>query len=142
RIPQSFRQNRQALQCSPHMKTTPASTTNSMNRSYCPLALLLIPLAFACFGLAPQARAVCQEGCFTNQNTVLGDNALLTNMGMFNTAIGSTALLNNTGSYNTATGSNVLLNNTTGLYNTAVGHAALVANTTASDNTAIGFETL
>jgi hypothetical protein len=96
----------------------------------------------ACFALSPQARATCQEGCLTNQNTVLGDDALLNNTGMFNTAIGSTALLNNTGSYNTATGSNVLLNNTTGFYNTAAGHAALVANTTGSDNTAIGFESL
>jgi hypothetical protein len=31
---------------------------HSMNRSHCPLALLLIPLAFACFALAPTARAV------------------------------------------------------------------------------------
>jgi hypothetical protein len=106
------------------------------------ILLLLIPLALACFGLAPQARAACQEGCLTDQNTVLGDDALLSNSGMFNTAIGSNALLNNSGSYNTATGSNVLLNNATGFYNTAAGHAALVANTTGSDNTAIGFETL
>jgi Chaperone of endosialidase len=104
---------------------------------------VLIALMLGCFGLLPQARAVCQEGCLTDQNTVLGDDALLNNTGMFNTAIGSNGLLNNTtGSYNTATGSNVLLNNTTGFYNTATGHAALVAKTTGSDNTAIGFEAL
>jgi hypothetical protein len=36
---------------------------------------VLITLALACFALVPQARAVCQEGCLTNQNTVLGDAA-------------------------------------------------------------------
>ena len=114
-----------------------------MNRTPYRLGLLLIPLALGCFALSPKAQAVCQEGCLMDQNTVLGDDALLNNTGMFNTVIGSDALLNNTaGSYNTATGSNVLLNNTTGFYNTAAGHAALVASTSGSDNTAIGFEAL
>ena len=72
-------------------------------------AFLLIALTLGCFGLSPQARATCQNACLTDQNTVLGDDALLNNTGMFNTAIGSNTLLNNTaGSYNTATGSNVL----------------------------------
>ena len=64
-----------------------------MNRFACPLALLLIPLALACFALSPQARAVCKEGCLTNANTVLGDDALILNTtGFQNTAFGSQAL--------------------------------------------------
>src|SRR5437667_399183 len=66
-----------------------------MNRS--PLRVfLLIPFALACFALSPQARAVCQEGCLTNQNTVLGDDALLNNTGANNTAVGFDALFSNT----------------------------------------------
>ena len=33
--------------------------------------------AFACFAFSPEADAACQEGCLTNNNTVLGDDALL-----------------------------------------------------------------
>jgi hypothetical protein len=41
---------------------------------------VLIALTLGCFGLSPQARAVCQEGCDTdNNNTVLGDDALVNN---------------------------------------------------------------
>jgi len=70
-----------------------------MNRS--PLrAFLLLPFVLACFALSPQARAVCQEGCLTNQNTVPGDDALLNNTGIQNTAIGFQALFSNTGGYN------------------------------------------
>src|SRR5215471_18824084 len=72
------------LQAFSHMKTT----TLQLNHMSCPLVLLLIPLALACFALPPQARATCQEGCFTIENTVLGDNALMNNAGSFNTAIG------------------------------------------------------
>jgi hypothetical protein len=97
-----------------------------MNRS--PLrAFLLIPFALACFALSPQARAVCQEGCLTNQNTVLGEDALLSNT---------------TGHNNTATGFNALLNNTTGFGNTAHGWGALYSNTTSGGNTANGVEAL
>jgi hypothetical protein len=42
---------------------------------------VLIALTLVCFVLSPQARAVCQEGCLTNQNTVLGDDALLNKTG-------------------------------------------------------------
>src|SRR5713226_9289324 len=57
------------LQNSAHMKTTTLPLRNLMNRS--PLrAFLLIPFVLACFGLSPQARAVCQEGCdLSNNNT-------------------------------------------------------------------------
>jgi len=42
--------------------------TQSKNTTILPL---LIALTLGCFGLSPQARAVCQEGCLGQQNTVL-----------------------------------------------------------------------
>jgi hypothetical protein len=81
-------------------------------------SLLLIPLALtaACFALAPQARAVCQQGCdLSRANTFLGDDVLT-----FNT----------TGQLNTATGARALYSNTTGMFNTASGYNALYSNTT------------
>jgi hypothetical protein len=115
--------------------------TQSKNTTILPV---LIALTLGCFALSPQARAVCQEGCLTNQNTALGDDALLNNStGGNNTAIGFNALFSNTtGSVNTATGLNALLSNTTGVENTATGVSALVFNTTGSDNTATGVEAL
>ena len=84
---------------------------------------VLIALTLGCFGLSPQARAVCQEGCLTNDNTVLGDDALLNNTtGIDNTAIGFNALFSNTtGCGNTAIGVDALCSNTTGVGNTATG---------------------
>jgi hypothetical protein len=100
---------------------------------------VLISLMLGGFAVSPQARAACQNGCLTNENTVLGDDALLDNTGDGNTAIGSQALLSNaTGASNTATGSHALLNNTTGNSNTAAGGSALNNNTTGSFNTASG----
>ena len=138
------------------MKTTTSDTTSSMNRSYCRFALV-IPLTLACFALLPQARATCQEGCgIANDNTFLGDDALVNNTtGIDNTAIGFGALSNNTGgfnntatgsgalytntsSWNTATGDNALFSNTVGSENTATGVSALFTNTTGSSNTALG----
>jgi hypothetical protein len=109
------------------------TTTNIM---YPAFALFVL----ACFALSPQARATCQEGCLTNQNTVLGDDALISNTGGDdNTAIGFNALLSNTdGSFNTATGFLALWRNTTGSDNTAFGMTALSLNTTGIRNTAIG----
>jgi len=120
-----------------------------------------IALILACFALSPQARAVCQEGCLTNNNTVLGDDALLNDTGLgnntaigsnalhsnttaeANTAIGSQALRKNTtGESNVATGYQALLRNTTGFQNTAIGTFALIENTTGSNNTATGKEAL
>jgi hypothetical protein len=113
-----------------------------MNRSSS-RAFLLIPLVLACFALSPQARATCQEGCLTNQNTVLGEDALLNNTGDSNTAIGFGALVSNTtGFQNTAIGNEALEFNTTGLWNTAIGHDALVENTTGIANTAVGWGAL
>jgi hypothetical protein len=103
----------------------------------------IIYLAFACFGLSPQARAVCQEGCLTNFNTVLGDDALLNNTGSYNTAIGFKALYGNTtGNENTAIGDSALASNTTGVGNTATGVSALQRNTTGINNLAGGYQAL
>jgi hypothetical protein len=120
------------------MNTTTLPLRHSMNPAPFRLALLLIPLAFACFGLSPIARAVCEQGCLKNDNTVLGDNALLNNTGNDNTAIGANALAaNTTGSTNTAIGSEALANVSTSGNCTAIGYQALF-NNTASQNTAVG----
>jgi hypothetical protein len=132
--------------------------TQSKNTTILPA---LIALTLACFALSPAARAVCREGCLTNQNTVLGDDALrdldfgfantavgfealFFNTGAnFNTGIGAFALqMNTTGIENTAIGYGALPANTTGQYNTATGRSALVVNTTGNNNTATGFEAL
>jgi hypothetical protein len=100
---------------------------------------VLIALILTAFALSPQARATCQEGCLTNFNTVLGDDALLNNTGNLNTAIGAAALINNTSGYNdTASGAFALAHNIDGYNNTATGFNALYNNTGGSDNTATG----
>jgi hypothetical protein len=121
------------------MKTITFPSNNSLNRS--PLrALLLIPVALACFAFSPQARAVCQEGCLSSNNTALGEDALISNTtGFDSTAIGFNALFSNTtGSANTATGWTALQSNTTGFNNTANGSNSLARNTTGINNTATG----
>jgi trimeric autotransporter adhesin len=110
-----------------------------MNRSAL-RGFFLIALAFGWLALSPQARAVCREGCFTNRNTALGNDALLNNTGLFNTAIGFDTLFRNaTGDDNTAVGYFALVTNTTGGSNTATGKSALGLNTTGSNNTAVGY---
>src|SRR5438105_6921654 len=112
------------------------SLTQSKNATILPV---LIALTLAYFALSPQAGAVCQEGCLTNQNTVLGDDALLNNTGEANTATGFQALFNNTtGAFNTANGWHALYSNTDGFNNTAMGLNALLSNTTGTHNTATG----
>ena len=132
-------------------------STNYIHRLLGRSALLLVLVLLACFALSPHARAVCQEGCLTNNNTVLGDDALISvttgfdntalgfealfsvTTGSANTATGWTALQSNTtGFNNTANGSNSLARNTTGINNTATGEGALFLNTTGSQNTADG----
>jgi uncharacterized coiled-coil protein SlyX len=105
---------------------------------------VLIALTLGCFGLLPAARAVCQEGCLTKNNTVLGEDALLSNTtGSGNTAIGFDALLNNTDGFNnTANGAFALSSNTTGPANTANGANALSSNTIGCCNTADGVNAL
>ena len=120
------------------MKTKTLPSRDSITCVPCRLALLLIPLALACFALSAQAQT-CQQGCLGNFNTVLGDDALLNNTtGKHNTAVGFDALLNNNADNNTAIGYNVLVSNTTGDSNTAIGFQALLGNTTGSANTANG----
>src|SRR5262249_3521644 len=98
---------------------------------------LLSAFALACFALVPQARAVCQEGCFAF-NTSLGEDANTTG-GDFDTAIGYHALLNESGlGRNTAIGVEALESNTSGEQNTAVGLDALFLNTTGFGNVAVG----
>jgi hypothetical protein len=110
------------------MKTKTSLIRNSMNRSPLRCSFLLIALMLACFGLSPQAQALCQEGCFGNRNTALGDDALSNNttFGENNTAIGFHALFSNTsGDDNTAVGRGALSSNTLGYLNTAIGFYAL-----------------
>ena len=94
--------------------------TQSKNTTILPV---LIALMLGCFGLSPQARAVCQEGRDSNYNTFLGDDTLINNT---------------TGSLNTANGAFALSSNTTGGANTANGAFALSSNTTGFNNTASG----
>jgi hypothetical protein len=122
------------------MKMTIVASNNPTNRSSCPLVLLVIPLAVACFALLPQAQAVCQQGCDSGSNTFVGDDALVNNTtGLDNTAIGESALSHNaTGYSNTATGFDALGSNVNGSSNTAIGVSALANCTSGSQNTAIG----
>src|SRR5262249_58139712 len=121
------------------MKNKTSLATNSMNRSPVRCGLLLISLVLTYLALSPEARAVCQQGCLTNDNTVLGDDALLSNTGIDNTAIGSNALKTNmNGNFNTAIGFFALFNNTIGQDDTAIGYNALLNNSVGIWNTAIG----
>ena len=118
----------------PHLK-------KSISRSPSRLALLLIPLAFACFGLSPTVRAA--DGDLLNANTAEGAGALhsLTS-GHNNTALGTQALFGlTTGKQNTATGAQALKVNTAD-QNTADGFQALNKNTTGSSNAASGWRAL
>jgi hypothetical protein len=105
--------------------------------------VLLLLLGLSC-ALLPTARATCQNGCLLNENTALGDDALISlTTGTDNTAVGFNALFNNTeGSFNTATGSGALFQNTTGVENTGYGWNALSNNTTGVANTAVGVAAL
>jgi hypothetical protein len=112
-----------------HMKTI-------TNITYPAFALF----ALASFALAPQARAVCQDACLTNQNTVQGDDALFSlTTGFGDTAIGFQALYSNTiGHGNNAIGVQALYSNIDGIDNTAIGYFTLLSNLSGTGNTAIG----
>src|SRR5215469_9386076 len=105
------------------MNTATLPLKHSMNRTPYQLGLLLISLVVGWLALSPKAHATCQQGCLTNENTVLGEDALSSNT---------------TGTDNTATGFQALFNNTIGTANTATGFQALFSNTTGSANTAYG----
>jgi endosialidase-like protein len=129
------------------------TTTNNM---YPAFALFVL----VCLALSPATDAQCPQICDSNQNTAVGDSALISNTGTNNTAIGFSALFNNTtGDINTANGSYALSSNTTGSGNTAMGSyalhlnnigafnvatggSALFYNSTGSDNTATGIDAL
>ena len=133
------------LQSSADMNKSALPLKRSIICQYRSITLLLIPLTLVCFALSPQARAVCQEGCFAQDNTILGDNALLnvTAGDPFNVAIGSEALKNFTsGSVNVAVGDSALENSTSGSLNAAIGGGALFNFDTGNNNTAIGAEAL
>ena len=141
----------------PIIMTTPR-IVKSIGGSPSRLALLLIPLVFACFALSPSTQAVvpAPDGGYPNFTTAEGDNALkaLTtgvgntavgtfslfsvSTGNFNTAVGAGSLDLNQADSNTATGAAALLLNTTGTENTAVGTAALEFNDTGRHNAATG----
>ena len=126
------------------MKEKTSLMQNSISRSPLRHASLVVALLLACFALSPQARATCQEGCLTNNNTVLGDDALLNlTTGTDNTALGFNALLSNTTGYrNTALGSQALTSNTTGVNNVAIGWQTLFSNEDGTSNVAIGYQAL
>jgi hypothetical protein len=130
---------------------TTLTKTNSIHRSPLRRGLLLIPLAFVCFGLAPASQAVlpAPDGGYPGGNTAEGLDALLNlSTGVDNTAIGRQALRSNTdGVDNTATGFQALLSNTGGSFNTATGVGALFANmggafSSGKFNTAYGWHAL
>jgi hypothetical protein len=139
-------------------KTT-GPVRNPFNRSPWWRAFVVVATAFAvaCFALSPPARAVCQEGCLNDENTVLGEDALLslttgtenvalgyhalqgTTTGLNNTATGHSSLSANTVGFNNTANGWHSLQITTGNQNTGVGCDALVNNTTGSNNIAVGF---
>ena len=126
------------------------------------LALLLIPLVFACFALSPAAQAVspAPDGGYPGQDTAEGQNALLNlttggfntangwlslravTTGSFNTGVGAGTLALNIADNNTATGAGALLSNSGGSDNTANGAFALLSNTSGQGNTATGVQAL
>jgi hypothetical protein len=114
----------------------------SIGRSPLRHGFLLIPLALACFGLSPLARAVNPppDTGLGNQNTADGHDALFSlTTGFGNTAVGFDALFSNTtGSDNTADGAYALGRNTTGNNNTALGNRAGQYLTTGNNNIDIG----
>ena len=118
-------------------------------------------IASVILGLRQLTHAQCPELCDSNQNTAVGESALLnTTTGTGNTAVGFEALMSNiSGSFNTAYGlqalsSSLYLGNntaigafaltvsTTGVNNTAIGYQSLSSNTTGLDNTAVGYNAL
>src|SRR5262249_40403445 len=127
------------------MKTKTSVIENSVNRSPLRHCLFLTALALACFALAPQAPAVCQEGCDrANKNTVLGWDALFIGGHIGgNTAIGYHALYSdNFGASNTAVGKDALYSTDGAYFNTGVGAGALSSDTNSGYNTAVGYSAL
>jgi Chaperone of endosialidase len=123
-----------------HMKMTTPIAPGSIQHSFLRRSIIFIPLALVCFAFAPEARATCQDACLTNNNTVHGDDALISvTTGDDNTAIGFQSLYTNTtGRSNTAVGPRTLITNTSGSFNVALGTSAMSHNISGDDNTALG----
>jgi hypothetical protein len=120
--------------------------------------LKAILLLLGCLAFLPEMQAVNPppDGCYPNNNTAEGCNALqslttgtgnaalgsfsllLTSGGSLNTAIGFGTLPLNNADQNTAVGAAALLLNTAGTGNSAFGFGALVTNDSGSSNTAVG----
>jgi hypothetical protein len=99
----------------------------------------ILSTTVATFSLAPLIYGQCPQICDGNENTALGQSALVNNLtGMNNTAIGFQALQNSNANGNTAAGYQALKSNTSGTFNTAYGQQALSSNTTSSEHTAFG----
>jgi len=107
-----------------------------------PVARLLIPLALACFGLAPMAQGVGPDtdGSIPGSNNGEGIGVLISRTtGVWNTGTGFEALSQLTaGNQNTATGLRALTNDTNGGFNTATGVLSLFSNTNGFFNSATG----
>ncbi|PYK37282.1 MAG: hypothetical protein DME60_12700 [Verrucomicrobia bacterium] len=127
-----------------HIINAICSGENSRSRPPLRCGFLLIALVLAWFTLAPQARAVCQEACLTNDNTLFGEDTLINvTTGTDNVALGHSALSSNTtGLNNTATGDDALTVNISGFNNTGIGWHALDSNTIGVKNTGIGCDGL
>ena len=116
----------------------------SINRSPLRLALLVIPLVLACFGLVQNTHALlpppAPDGGYAGGNTAEGDGALFNlTTGLNNTAVGKDALTSDTdGAYNVAIGRSALSANVSGNFNMAIGTEAL-RDSIATYNLAIGF---
>ena len=96
-------------------------------------------MAGVIFSLSQLTQAQCPEICDNNDNTALGQSALVNNAtGMNNTAVGFQALQHSNADGNTATGFQALMSNNSGTFNTAYGQQALSSNTTSSEHTAFG----
>jgi hypothetical protein len=103
----------------------------------------IIIIAVITFTLSPFIYAQCPQICDGNDNTALGQSALVNNTGSGNTAVGFQALQNNTfAGSNTAIGESALSNNVNGYANTAIGADALRSNVSTHSNTAIGTSAL
>ena len=95
------------------------------------------------FSLSPLIYAQCPEICDGNENTALGQSALVNNTASENTAVGFQALQNNTeGLVNTAIGANALYQLVNGQQNTAIGVDALRRGRGSFANTATGISAL
>src|SRR5712672_2546293 len=105
--------------------TTPQFKKSIGRSLFWQCGFVLIPLALACFGLSPAAKAVLPppppDGGYPGANTAEGN-------GNFNMAIGFRALYLNTGSRNSAIGAAALRNNLTASDNTAIGSTAMNEN--------------